>query len=164
MFNTWVSKSVRHYSSGMLLQDVTLFPVSMVAGKKTAWNVWEAFPEITDVLARLSLGSADIADGDITFVERFVVLLYGWTASNASVNGARCWLFRKKRRSIDNCPPTLNALLRLILFYFTKLASSSKSTPTSSRSKQVFVGWYFIHMDEHCRSSQIMSINCKEWM
>ena len=37
----------------LLLQDGTLFPVSMVAGKKTAWNVWEAFPELTDVFARL---------------------------------------------------------------------------------------------------------------
>ena len=46
----------------LLLQDGTLFPVSMVAGKKTAWNVWEAFPELTDVFARLSLGSADTAD------------------------------------------------------------------------------------------------------
>ena len=33
MLNTWASKSVWHYSSGMFLQDVTLFLVSMVAGK-----------------------------------------------------------------------------------------------------------------------------------
>ena len=32
-------------------------------GKKLL--VWEAFPEITDVFARLSLGSADIVDDDL---------------------------------------------------------------------------------------------------
>ena len=49
MLNTWVNKSAWHYSTGTFLQDMTLFPGSMV-GEKTAWNVWEAFPEITDVL------------------------------------------------------------------------------------------------------------------
>ena len=73
----------------MLLQDVTLFPVSMVAGKKTTWNVWNGLPEITDVLVRLSLGSADIANDDLTLIERFFVLLYSRTGSTASVNGAR---------------------------------------------------------------------------
>ena len=69
MLNTWVSKGVWHYSSGMLWQDVTLFSVSIV-GRKTACNVLEAFPEITDVFARLSLGFADITDDDLTLVER----------------------------------------------------------------------------------------------
>ena len=64
--------------------------------------MWEAFPKITDALTRLSLDSADIADDDLTLIERFVVLLYDRTGSTASVNGARGWLFTKKGRSIDN--------------------------------------------------------------
>ena len=51
MINTCLSKSVWPYSSGMLLQDVTLFPVSMILGKKPE-NAWEAFPDKTDVFAR----------------------------------------------------------------------------------------------------------------
>ena len=30
--------------------------------EKNVLNVWKVFPEITDVFARLSLGSAEIAD------------------------------------------------------------------------------------------------------
>ena len=75
----------------------------------------ETFPEKTDVFARLSLGSADTADDDLTLIERFVVLLYDRTAHRR--------LFTKKGRSINNCPPTLNALLRYI--YRSFLHSSS---------------------------------------
>ena len=86
-------------------------------GRKTVWNVLEAFPEITDAFARLSLSSADIADDDLTLSEKFVVLLYdriGSTASTALVNGARHSFFTKKGRSSNNYPPTLNALLQHI--------------------------------------------------
>ena len=83
-------------------------------GNKTAWNVWGAFLEITDVLARLLLGSADIVEEDLTLIERFFVLLYDRTGSTASTNGARRLLFKNKGKSIGNCPPTLNALLRHI--------------------------------------------------
>ena len=99
LLNTWLSKSVWHYFTGMLLQDVTLFPVSMVVEKKNAWNVWERFSEIIDVFARLSLGSVGIADDHLTLIERFVALLYDRTGIAASANGARCWLFKKECRS-----------------------------------------------------------------
>ena len=51
--------------------------------------MWNALPEITDVLVRLSLGSIDIDDDDLTLIERFFILLYGRTGSTPSVNGAR---------------------------------------------------------------------------
>ena len=60
-------------------------------GEKTAWNVWEAFPEITNV-----------ADDNLTLIERFVALLYDRTGSTSSVNAARRWVFTRKGRSIDN--------------------------------------------------------------
>ena len=43
-------------------------------------------------------------------IERFVVLLYDRAGSSSSVNFARRWLFTKKGRTIDNCPPTSDAL------------------------------------------------------
>lgn len=36
--------------------------------------MWEAFPEVTDVFARFSLGPADIAYDDLTLIERLVLL------------------------------------------------------------------------------------------
>ena len=98
LLNTWLSKSVWHYFTGMLLQDVTLFPVSMVVEKKCLECVGK-ISEIIDVFARLSLGSVGIADDHLTLIERFVALLYDRTGIAASANGARCWLFKKECRS-----------------------------------------------------------------
>ena len=96
MLKIWVSKSIWYYSSGMLSQDVAIFPVSR---EEAAWNVWEIL------------------------IERFVVLLYSRTGSTASVNDARCWLFTIKSGCISNYPPTLNALFQYI--YRSNLQSSS---------------------------------------
>ena len=63
---------------------------------------------------RLSLGNAEISQNDIDLIERFVVLLYDRVGSTSSVNHARHWLFTKKGRPIDNCPPTADALLQHI--------------------------------------------------
>ena len=69
------------------------------------------------------MDSADITDNDLRLIERFVVLFYDQVGSTASVNGACHWLFTKKKgRSIDSCPPTLNALLQHI--YCSILQSS----------------------------------------
>ena len=59
-------------------------------------------------------GSAGIVDDDLTLIDRFFVFLYNRTGSTPSVNGTRRWLFAKKGRSLDNCPPTLNGLLQHI--------------------------------------------------
>ena len=58
----------------------------------------------------MSLGSFEICENDIQMIERFVVLLYDRAGSSSSVNFARRWLFTKKGRTIDNCPPTSDAL------------------------------------------------------
>lgn len=57
--------------------------------------MWGSFSEVADVFARLSLGSGDIADNDLTLIERFVVLVYDQTGSTVFVNGACCWLLTK---------------------------------------------------------------------
>ena len=84
-------------------------------GKKTAWVVWAAFPEITDALARLSLRiTINDEESVLLLLERFVVLLYDRRGSSMSVNDARRWVFTMKGRSIENCPPTSDALLQHI--------------------------------------------------
>ena len=79
-------------------------------GKKTAWIVWLAFPEITDTFARLSSGSSQFSEEDWLKIQRFVVLLYDRSCPCTDVNSARRYLFTKKGRPIDNCPPTEDAL------------------------------------------------------
>ena len=79
-------------------------------GKKTAWIVWLAFPEITDTFARLSHGSSQFSEVDWLKIQRFVVLLYDRFCPCTYANSARPYLFTKIGRLIDNCPPTEDAL------------------------------------------------------
>lgn len=81
-------------------------------GKKTAWDTWVVFPELTPVLRSLKSSPANIADDSMDVIERFVVLLYDRTSSLTKVNEARQELFSKKSRNLDNIPPTRAALVQ----------------------------------------------------
>ena len=48
-------------------------------GKKTAWNIWKVFPEVTSAFEEFLLMQADISESAMAVLERFVVLLYGRT-------------------------------------------------------------------------------------
>ena len=78
-------------------------------GKKTAWDVWNVYPALTDVLCRLMLIPEKVEDNCMAVIERFVVLLYDRTSAIVEVNQAREDLFSKKARSLENIPPTLAA-------------------------------------------------------
>lgn len=80
-------------------------------GKKSAWDVWNVFPEITNVFASLTVTPGGFSN-DIASIERFVVLLYSRTSSQASVNKARQELFSRNARTLENIPPTQAALLQ----------------------------------------------------
>jgi len=45
-------------------------------GKKTAWSVWSALPEATEVFKKLSNTPAKVLDGDMNMLERFTILMY----------------------------------------------------------------------------------------
>jgi len=79
-------------------------------GKRTAWNVWKVFPEVTKAFEDLMLMEDDISDQLLSLLERFVVLLYDRTSDLVTVNNARKWLFTQKSRSLENIPPTQEAL------------------------------------------------------
>ena len=82
-------------------------------GKKTAWDTWMVFPELTPVLRSLKKSSpANIADDSMDVIERFVVLLYNRTRSLTKVNEARQESFSKKSRNLHNIPPTRAALVQ----------------------------------------------------
>ena len=62
-------------------------------GKKTAWDTWMVFPELTAVLRSLKCSPANVADDSMEVIERFVVLLYDRTSRLPKVNEARQELF-----------------------------------------------------------------------
>ena len=41
-------------------------------GKKTAWNTWETYPEVTRVFIELASGPSSITDETLATIERFI--------------------------------------------------------------------------------------------
>ena len=80
-------------------------------GKKTAWETWKAYEDVTGVFCALAAcPSPETIELWLKPLERFVVLLYDRTGS---VNEARKELFTRKGRAIDVIPPTQAALIKL---------------------------------------------------
>jgi hypothetical protein len=84
-------------------------------GKKTAWDVWISYPNVTKAFMRLcSLGNDGIDDETFAILERFIVIMYDRACDALDVNSARKQLFTKKSRAFDSLPPTRDALLQHI--------------------------------------------------
>ena len=98
-----------HFS--MHSQGVTQLQPSVELEKKTAWDVWEIFPQVTTVFSSLSKNFCNITDGSLDILERFVVLLYSKTSEAERVNEVRQELFARGR-SVENIPPTQGALVQ----------------------------------------------------
>jgi len=79
-------------------------------GKKSAWKTWLCFPEATAAFAELSAMPSEVSDSCFSVLEQFVILLYDRTNSLTSVDAARKQLFSRKSRTLDNIPPTKDAL------------------------------------------------------
>lgn len=78
-------------------------------GKKSAWEAWKSYPEVTDAFCSIAQHPFQPVDLDVpTFVllERFTCVLYDKTSSTGSVNDLRQDLFSKKTHSMDSIPPT----------------------------------------------------------
>ena len=80
-------------------------------GKKTAWDTWMTFDDVTRAFCALA-NTPDAIDDWMEPLEQFVVLLYDRTSSQESVNQARKQLFTQKGRGIDGFPPTQAALIQ----------------------------------------------------
>ncbi|KAG0713094.1 hypothetical protein GWK47_016978 [Chionoecetes opilio] len=70
-------------------------------GKKTAWDTWKVFDELTPALVHLSTGTADISDDVVAVLERFTILLYDRTSNLVNIDEARQALFTKKGRAME---------------------------------------------------------------
>ena len=79
-------------------------------GKKKAYETIKAFPEIEILFSEFQnnpFPEFDINDEKFKKIERFVILMYNWTAD---VNEAREYLYFNRSFNIENVPPTKDAL------------------------------------------------------
>ena len=83
-------------------------------GKKTGWNVWQNFPEVTNTMIALTENPSELNEDSIhmQLLERLTVLMYSKTCSCTTVNEARQTLFTHNLKSLDNIPPTKAALFQ----------------------------------------------------
>ena len=78
-------------------------------GKRTAWAVWTALPELTQTLVLLSTALDHINEDAMQTIERFIILLYDRTSTSTDIDKARRKLFGKKS-NVQLIPSTRAAL------------------------------------------------------
>ena len=81
-------------------------------GKKSAWQTWDVFPEVSEVFMKLSSHPTLVEKEDTKKLEKFVVLMYDRSSSTEKVDDARLELFVRKQRSYEAIPPTHEALVQ----------------------------------------------------
>jgi len=79
-------------------------------GKKTAWETWSNFPDVTDAFIEVVEHTPELTDDSLSAIERFVILMYDRTSDHTNVNCARQVLFTRKSSQICKIPPTKDAL------------------------------------------------------
>lgn len=77
--------------------------------KKTMWETWTVYPELTGALLSISMQPNNVSDDVMKIVERFIVIAYDRTSDLRSVDALRKRLYCKHSRMLD-IPPTSAAL------------------------------------------------------
>ncbi len=68
-------------------------------GKRTAWAVWTALPQLTQTLTDLSTAPDHIDEDAMHTIERFVILLYDRTSTATDIDKARRKLLQRRAMS-----------------------------------------------------------------
>ena len=79
-------------------------------GKKSFYQTWSVFPEITETFVRLSQFPVCLEEKDIQILEKIIALLYDKSSTTESVDTTRKLLFMHKNTQFDFLPPTFAAL------------------------------------------------------
>ena len=88
-------------------------------GKKTAWNAWEGFTDVTDTFITITQDPSCLTLDSLHMqrLERLTVMMYSKHCGAKSVNEARKLMFSNGLKSLDCIPATQHAL-----FYHAKRA------------------------------------------
>ena len=84
-------------------------------GKKSFWQAWMAFEEVTDTFVYLALHPFEPLDSNrenFRKIERLIVLVYDRTNTSLLINQTRRELFCLKNVTMERMPPTQSALLQ----------------------------------------------------
>ena len=96
-------------------------------GKKSFWQAWMAFEEVTDTFVYLASHPFEPLGSNcenFRKVERLIILVYDKTSTSLSINQTRREQFCLKNVTMERMQPTQNALLQQRRGLFTKLLSA----------------------------------------
>ena len=81
-------------------------------GKKTAWNAWATFPEVTDTFIAITQDPISLTLDLLHMqrLERLTVLMYSKNWRSTSVKEARKLIFTVGLKPLESIPPTQHAL------------------------------------------------------
>lgn len=66
-------------------------------GRKSAWQTWEVFDEVSSTFTKLSQIPLALDDSDLRMLEKFVVTMYDRSSTSTTVDDARLDLFARKQ-------------------------------------------------------------------
>ena len=84
-------------------------------GKKTAWEAWKSYPDVTTAFATIALDPfLDFNRQSQIFglLQRFTVVLYSKGSTLEHVDELRKELFCRDNKLMENLPPTTDALFQ----------------------------------------------------
>ena len=152
-------------------------------GKKTAWQRWNSFPEMTEALLMLQVADElepeALPESACQTIEKFVVSLYDKSIAiqeeAASVNASRKNLFASKGRAVDHIPPSFGAFVMHLKrsIYQGKLIWGRLLEPAPETPNPELWGWkrdaegcyvpVWSHLQEASKScSELISCSCKK--
>ena len=67
-------------------------------GKKSAWQTWDVFDEVTETFSKLSQFPTEVTYTDLNTLERFIVLMYDRSSAATGVDEARLHMCARKQR------------------------------------------------------------------
>ncbi|KAG0721701.1 hypothetical protein GWK47_045906 [Chionoecetes opilio] len=132
----WAKRSPQRYQCSTASQGVIRLLLSLERGKKSVWEAWGAYTEVTDAfnfIVEHPHAQITVDCQEFQMLERFTVVIYDKTSPLVSVNEARKELFCQKNRTMENIPPTQQALLQHTKRAGTRLASGQPVTRPNNR-------------------------------
>jgi len=141
-------------------------------GKKSFWQAWQAFEEVTETLAYLASDSFKSLDDCEHFhkIERLIVIVYDKASTSHSINQTRKELFCLKSATME-MSPTRNALLqhtKRAVYQASIWATSTEQqqeipSPAKFAWEKVASGWVsvWLTVPELSRACQVLKCSCK---
>ena len=81
--------------------------------KNSACETWKCYSKAKEIFLALSNPVDDVLfDNSISAIERIICLMYDKTTYISNVNDCQRMLLTKKSKTVDNIPPTRNALIQ----------------------------------------------------